>query len=84
MQLKRRALLKTGLAGAGLMLGAAAAEISAASNKSQQRKEYWDVVVVGAGFAGMCAALEAAEQGAKVVLLEKMSRPDGTTVYSSG
>ena len=46
--------------------------------------ENWDVVVVGAGFAGMCAALEAAERGAKTVLLEKMNRPDGATVYSSG
>ena len=44
----------------------------------------WDVVVVGAGFAGLCAALEAAEKGAKVVLIEKMNRPDGTTIYSSG
>lgn len=48
------------------------------------KAETYDVVVVGAGFAGMCAALEAAEQGAKTVLLEKMGRPDGTTVYSSG
>ena len=32
----------------------------------------------------MCAALEAAERGAKTILLEKMGRPDGTTVYSSG
>ncbi len=30
-----------------------------------------DVVVVGAGIAGMCAALSAAEAGAKVALLEK-------------
>lgn len=30
-----------------------------------------DVVVVGAGFAGMCAAVSAGQEGAKVVLLEK-------------
>jgi fumarate reductase flavoprotein subunit len=32
-----------------------------------------DVVVVGAGFAGMCAAVRAGQMGAKVVLLEKAS-----------
>ncbi|MGR6835996.1 FAD-dependent oxidoreductase [Syntrophomonas erecta] len=30
-----------------------------------------DVVVIGAGMAGLCAAISAAEEGAKVVLLEK-------------
>lgn len=85
MQLKRRDLLKTGLVSAGAMVSAAASTMAiAAPAKTQHKQEHWDVVVVGAGFAGMCAALEAAEQGAKVVLLEKMSRPDGTTVYSSG
>ena len=33
------------------------------------------VIVVGAGPAGMMAAIKAAENGAQVVLLEKMSRP---------
>lgn len=32
----------------------------------------------------MCAALEAAEQGSRGVILEKTGRPDGATVYSSG
>lgn len=34
-----------------------------------------DVVVVGCGLAGMCAAISAAESGAKVALLEKLDRP---------
>ncbi|MDO4936750.1 MAG: FAD-dependent oxidoreductase [Sutterellaceae bacterium] len=80
--MQRRDMLKTGLASAGLLAGAATS-VQAAAPK-QNKTQNWDVVVVGAGFAGMCAALEAAEQGAKVVLLEKMGRPDGTTVYSSG
>ena len=33
------------------------------------------VIVVGAGPAGMMAAIKAAENGAEVVLLEKMNRP---------
>jgi flavocytochrome c len=84
--MKRRDLLKTGLVGVGAAVGAAAAGTAAASEVPvrEHEKQEWDVVVVGAGFAGMCAALEAAEQGAKVVLLEKMGRPDGATVYSSG
>lgn len=85
--MKRRDLLKTGLMGAGAAVGAAAAGTAVAAEGASGRergRQEWDVVVVGAGFAGMCAALEAAEQGAKVVLLEKMGRPDGTTVYSSG
>ena len=33
-----------------------------------------DVVVVGAGMAGMCAAVSAAQSGAKVILLEKTGK----------
>ena len=82
MALSRRNLLRTGLVGTAAAAGLAA---TAEANPAPKAKtENWDVVVVGAGFAGMCAALEAAERGAKTILLEKMGRPDGTTVYSSG
>ncbi len=33
-----------------------------------------DVVVIGAGMSGLCAAMAAAEEGAKVVILEKTER----------
>jgi tricarballylate dehydrogenase len=33
-------------------------------------KTLWDVIVVGGGNAGLCAAIEAAETGAKVLILE--------------
>ena len=43
-----------------------------------------DVIVVGAGLAGHCAALEAADSGARVVLLEKQPAGGGSTVLSGG
>ena len=43
-----------------------------------------DVVIVGFGFAGGIAAIEAAEQGASVILLEKMPDPGGISVCSAG
>lgn len=43
-----------------------------------------DVIVLGGGLAGHCAALAAAEAGAKVVILEKMDKPGGSTLMSAG
>lgn len=46
--------------------------------------ETWDVVVVGFGIAGGCAALEAARAGARVLLLEKAAVHGGTSSMSGG
>ena len=43
-----------------------------------------DLVVVGGGLAGHCAALEAADRGLDVLLLEKEARHGGSTTMSSG
>jgi predicted Rossmann fold flavoprotein len=43
----------------------------------------WDVVVVGAGAAGLVAAIAAAEGGRRVLLLEKNRRP-GVKILMSG
>ncbi|WP_341648410.1 FAD-dependent oxidoreductase [Thauera humireducens] len=47
-----------------------------------QDGERYDVVVVGAGGAGMSAALYAAIDGAKVLLVESTEYVGGTTAYS--
>ncbi|WP_370249274.1 FAD-binding protein [Nocardioides sp.] len=43
-----------------------------------------DVVVVGFGIAGGCAALEAARTGARVLLLERAATHGGTSAMSGG
>ncbi len=43
-----------------------------------------DVVVVGGGAAGMAAAIEAAETGAEVILLEKLPMLGGALRYTAG
>jgi len=44
----------------------------------------WDVIVVGAGTAGMPAAVFAANRGARVLVLESAERVGGTLWVSSG
>lgn len=61
----------------------ATAQASEGKN-SKNPSEIHDIVVVGAGAAGVACAIEAKTLGADVVLLEKCSRPDGNTLYSSG
>ena len=43
-----------------------------------------DVVVIGAGLAGYCAALAAADAGTRVLLLEKQPAVGGSSVLSGG
>lgn len=46
--------------------------------------EVWDVVVIGAGSAGLAAALEARKIGRSVVVLEKMGGIGGNSALSQG
>ncbi len=43
-----------------------------------------DVLVLGAGQAGLTAAVAAAQQGARVLVIEKLAHPGGSTAMSSG
>jgi succinate dehydrogenase/fumarate reductase flavoprotein subunit len=44
----------------------------------------WDVVVCGAGMAGLCAAARAAEAGARTLVIEKGPRAGGSMRMSGG
>lgn len=46
--------------------------------------QVYDVVVVGFGFAGGAAAIAAHDQGASVLLLEKMPDPGGISICAGG
>lgn len=46
--------------------------------------ETYDVVVVGSGFAGLSAAIEAKNANATVVILEKMPVPGGNSTINGG
>lgn len=51
---------------------------------SISQKNQYDVVVVGTGAAGTSAALEAAQHGASVLLLEKGRHTGGSSNYTEG
>ncbi|MCL6603537.1 MAG: flavocytochrome c [Paenibacillus sp.] len=61
--------------------------VSGASEASytpyDQLKDKYDIIIVGAGGAGMSAALEAKEKGLNPVILEKMPVAGGNTTKSS-
>lgn len=52
-------------------------------NKEISRDVTTQVIVVGAGGAGMSAAIEAKDQGLEVILIEKLSFAGGTTTLAS-
>ncbi len=51
---------------------------------AQNEKLEFDVVILGTGVAGLCAALEACAAGAKVAVLEKTASPGGASRTAGG
>ena len=83
--MSRRDALKLGVLGAGAaMLSATSAMAAAPMEKDVKFDEEYDVIVIGSGFAGLCAAAKAAERGLKVLILEKMGRVGGNSVINGG
>ncbi|QQO07383.1 flavocytochrome c [Breznakiella homolactica] len=73
-----------------LALEKSGADITALQNKTASSKavrrdsktETADVIVIGAGGAGLAAAIAANQSGATVIVLEKMPRAGGNTIIS--
>lgn len=97
-RISRRTFLKStaiGVAGIASMgvLGACGADNDSKDKKENKksqvthnpvRTEKCDLVVVGSGTAGLCAAVRGAELGGSVILLEKRSQAGGTSVFAEG
>lgn len=91
-KLSRRDFIKGAAASAALVT--AGSVLSACANESSNSQEgnkesvAWDmetdVLIIGAGGAGMCAGYEAAQAGAKALILEKSAIFGGTSIRSGG
>lgn len=55
-----------------------------AAMQGEDEEVSYDIVVAGAGAAGTAAALEAAQSGAKVLLIEKTASPSGASTLAGG
>ena len=82
MTFNRRNFLKAGLAAA---VTAPVAGVHAVEYSSKIKFDKTaDVVILGYGGAGACAAIEAHDAGAKVLILENLPQGGGNTAVSSG
>ncbi|WP_337559334.1 FAD-dependent oxidoreductase, partial [Duodenibacillus massiliensis] len=81
--MSRRSLIQGSLAlGAAGFIGAA--EASTQAKVPSKWDATYDVVVVGSGFAGLAAAIEAKKAGASCVVLEKMPTAGGNSIINGG
>ncbi len=72
------------LAGCGSSTEPAKSGTATQTPSEAQKDETTDIVIVGAGGAGLSAAVEATDQGAKVIVLEKMPMVGGNTTRATG
>jgi succinate dehydrogenase/fumarate reductase flavoprotein subunit len=87
LQIARRDFLKKSLVAATAAMATSAAVLQTSAKAESlpiSWKEEADVVIVGSGIAGICAAIEAASAGAKVIVLEKDQQPGGCAKFSGG
>ena len=86
--MKRREILKATILGSG---AAALGSIATEKNQAQQtlatnvtQQNSIDILIIGAGNAGMPTAIEAADLGGKVMLIDKNSFVGGMLIVSGG
>jgi flavocytochrome c len=72
-----------GIAIGGLAVGTKEAA-AAAGPMPKKWDETYDVVVIGSGFAGLAAAIEAKNAGASAVVIEKMAVHGGNSIINGG
>ena len=82
--LSRRKWLKTAALTTTLFAGASSASAKAFDPMPEKWDETFDVVVIGSGFAGLAAAIEARLAGASVCVLEKMRVIGGNSIINGG
>jgi len=71
-----------GMAAGGVAVGAR--EGAAAGSLPRKWNETYDVVIIGTGFAGLAAAIEAKNAGASAVVIEKMPVQGGNSIINGG
>lgn len=81
-RMNRRAAL--GLAGGTALALASSGALARGVKAPQAWDRTVDVLVVGSGFAGLAAAIEARTEGADVLCIEKMSIIGGNSILSGG
>lgn len=82
--ISRRSFLKGAAAGAVGVAALGVINLPVLAQDEMVWDEETDVIVVGAGGTGVCAAAEAAKAGAKVRIFEKAGFAGGTTNFSGG
>ena len=81
MKVSGGTVLGAGLVAGGLISGSKRAEAAPMPDKWD---EEFDVVVIGTGFAGTAAAIDAHKGGAKTVVFEKMRLAGGNSAINGG
>lgn len=80
--LTRRKLISTSVAACAGAVATVGTTTAVAQNATP--KTPYDVLILGAGTAGLVCAIEAHDQGLKPVVLEKMDYAAGNSLYASG
>lgn len=84
-----RRLFLRGMIGTGMLAATSFAGLTSCAPKQAIADDLrdggsYDVIVIGAGGAGMTAAMSAHDGGARVILLEKMNVAGGNTCFAEG